>query len=53
MSKEERLQRDLEQMPKRRRVSDEEQSTRQDLHKSLALGETEEKYAISQCIIRG
>ncbi|KAJ9578190.1 hypothetical protein L9F63_005579, partial [Diploptera punctata] len=46
MSKEERLQRDMEQVPKRRRTSEEEGSTyqtKQDINKVLTTGDTEGK----------
>lgn len=44
MSKEERMQRDSEQQPKRQRITVEEEQTRkQDITKALAVGETEEK----------
>ena len=44
MSKEERLQRDMEQMPKKRRTSEEEsRQTKQDINKALASGDTEGK----------
>jgi hypothetical protein len=44
MTKEERVQRDLEQMPKKRCISDEEEHhAKQDINKVLTSGEAEGK----------
>jgi hypothetical protein len=44
MTKEERMQRDLEQMPKRRRTSAEEEcQAKQDINKALTSGDADGK----------